>query len=257
MPIRDSAQLYDGLADLYFRTGRARDAEATARELLKTSPDDIDAHKLLGRIYLRQLGEQQNAPFPRPRPRATLSTRRSPNSKRSSRCSPRASRITWFWAQLYTVKHQQAKAEEQFKIAQDIEPESEEVVLNLARVYVESGDIEHAAKLIEAVPENDRTARMEFTLGAAYDQMKRPKDAIAAYKRAADLEPGDVPTMNALGQALLNDNQFDAALKQYKDIAAGRSRRRRRPGPHRRDSAPPGQIRRCAGHHSQGAQEGS
>jgi tetratricopeptide (TPR) repeat protein len=61
---------------------------------------------------------------------------------------------------------------------------------------------------------------MEFTLGAAYDQMKRPKDAIAAYKRAADLEPGDVPTMNALGQALLNDSQFDAALKQYKDIAA-------------------------------------
>ena len=121
---------------------------------------------------------------------------------------------------LYTVKHQQAKAEEQYKIAQSIEPESEEVVLNLARVYVESGDIDRAAKLIEAVPESDRTARMEFTLGAAYDQLKRPKDAIAAYKRATDLEPGDVPTMNALGQALMNDNQFDAALKQYKDISA-------------------------------------
>ena len=92
------------------------------------------------------------------------------------------------------MKHQQAKAEEQYKIAQSIEPESEEVVLNLARVYVESGDIDRAVKLIEAVPESDRTARMEFTLGAAYDQLKRPKDAIAAYKRAADLEPGDVPT---------------------------------------------------------------
>ena len=34
-----SPQLYDGLAELYFRTGRARDAEATARELLKTSPE--------------------------------------------------------------------------------------------------------------------------------------------------------------------------------------------------------------------------
>ena len=68
---------------------------------------------------------------------------------------------------------------------------------------------------------------MEFTLGATYDQLKRPKDAIAAYKRAAELEPGDVPTMNALGQALLNDNQLDAALKQYKDICRSRSRRRR------------------------------
>ena len=29
-----------------------------------------------------------------------------------------------------------------------------------------------------------------------------------------------MPTMNALGQALLNDGQFDAALKEYKDISA-------------------------------------
>ena len=97
--------------------------------------------------------------------------------------------------QLYTVKHQPQKAEEQFKTAQAIEPDSEEVVLNLARLYAESGDIEHAAKVIEAVPESDRTPKMEFALGAAYDQMKQPKDAIAAYQRAADMEPGDVHTM--------------------------------------------------------------
>ena len=61
--------------------------------------------------------------------------------------------------QLYTVKHDSKKAEEQFKTAQDIEPDSEEVVLNLARLYAESGDLEHAAKVIEAVPEADRTAQ--------------------------------------------------------------------------------------------------
>ena len=58
--------------------------------------------------------------------------------------------------QLYTVKHEPQKAENQFKTAQSLEPESEEVVLNLARLYAESGDVEHAAKVIEAVPE--RTA---------------------------------------------------------------------------------------------------
>jgi tetratricopeptide (TPR) repeat protein len=214
-----SPQLYDGLAELYFRTGRARDAEATARELLKTSPDDIDAHKLLGRIYLRQLGDQQNAPSSAS-PSGNALDLAIAEFEKIVALLPKSVEDHMVLGSLYTVKHEQAKAEAQYKIAQDIEPESEEVVLNLARVYVESGDIDRAAKLIEAVPENDRTARMEFTLGAAYDQLKRPKDAIAAYKRAADLEPGDVPTMNALGQALLNDSQFDAALKQYKDIAA-------------------------------------
>ena len=214
-----SAQLYDGLAELYFRTGRGRDAEATARELLKTSPDDVDAHKLLGRIYLRQLGEQQNGPSSSSGSGTALDLAITEFEKIVS-LQPKSVEDHMVLGSLYTVKHQQAKAEEQYKIAQSIEPESEEVVLNLARVYVESGDIDRAVKLIEAVPESDRTARMEFTLGAAYDQLKRPKDAIAAYKRATDLEPGDVPTMNALGQALLNDNQFDAALKEYKDVAA-------------------------------------
>jgi tetratricopeptide (TPR) repeat protein len=60
---------------------------------------------------------------------------------------------------------------------------------------------------------------MEFTLGAAYDQLKRPKDAISAYQRAADIEPGDPHTLEALAQALLNNNQLDEALKQYKQLA--------------------------------------
>jgi tetratricopeptide (TPR) repeat protein len=215
-----SAQLYDGLAELYFRApGHMREAETTARELLKTSPNDVDAHKLLGRIYLRQLGEQQNAPSSAS-PSGNALDQAIAEFEKIVALLPKSVEDHMVLGSLYTVKHLQAKAEEQYKIAQDIEPESEEVVLNLARVYVESGDIERAAKLIQAVPESDRTARMEFTLGAAYDQLKRPKDAIAAYKRAADLEPGDVPTMNALGQALLNDSQFDAALKQFKDIAS-------------------------------------
>jgi thioredoxin-like negative regulator of GroEL len=67
--------------------------------------------------------------------------------------------------QLYTVKHDQKKAEEQFKTAQAMEPDSEEVVLNLARLYAESGDIEQEAKVIETVPAADRTAKMEDVAG--------------------------------------------------------------------------------------------
>ena len=54
-------QLNDGLADLYFRTGHTHDAEVTARGLLKATPNDIDAHKLLGKIYLRALSDGSNA----------------------------------------------------------------------------------------------------------------------------------------------------------------------------------------------------
>ncbi|HEY3706621.1 MAG TPA: tetratricopeptide repeat protein [Terracidiphilus sp.] len=212
-----SAALYDGLADLYFRTGKTRDAESTEREVLKNHPDDVDAHKLLGRIYLRQLGEQQNS-VSSSSPSGNTLDQAIGEFEKIVALQPRSVEDRMILGQLYTVKHQAAKAEEQFKIAQDIEPESEEVVLNLARVYAENNNLEQAAKVIEAVPVNDRTARMEFTLGATYDQLKRTKDAIAAYKSAVDLQPGDVPTLNALAQAELNDGQLDDALKTYKDL---------------------------------------
>ena len=121
--------------------------------------------------------------------------------------------------QLYTVKHEGTKAEEQFSTAREIEPDSEDVILNLARVYSENGDLDKAAKVIESVPESDRTPRMEFTLGDTYDHLKRNKDAIAAYMRAKDMQPDDVPTLTALGQAQMNDDQYDAALKTFRDLA--------------------------------------
>jgi tetratricopeptide (TPR) repeat protein len=213
-----SPALYDGLADLYFRTGKSHEAESTEREVLKNHPDDVDAHKLLGRIYLRQLGEQQNS-VSSSSPSGNTLDQAIAEFEKIVALQPRSVEDRMILGQLYTVKHQEAKAEEQFKIAEDIEPESEEVVLNLARVYAENNNLEQAAKAIEAVPENDRTARMEFTLGATYDQLKRSKDAIAAYKRADDLQPDDVPTLSALGQAQLNDNQFEEALKTYQGLA--------------------------------------
>jgi tetratricopeptide (TPR) repeat protein len=214
-----SAQLSDALADLYLRTpGHLHDAEATARGLLKTSPNDIDAHKILGRIYLRQLSEAQNA-VSSASPSGNVLDQAIAEYEKIISLEPKDVEDRMVLGQLYTVKHEPQKAEEQFKTAQAIEPDSEDVVLNLARLYAESGDVEHAAKVVEAVPESDRTSKMEFALGAAYDQMKRPKDAIAAYKRAIDIEPGDVRTMGALAQALLTDDQLDAAMKEYQELA--------------------------------------
>jgi len=213
-----SPQLNNALADLYFRTGHVHEAESTARELLKSAPDDIDAHELLGRIYLRALSEGQNAGAS-PAPASKVLDQAIAEYERIVSLQPKSVEDHMVLGQLYTVKHDAKKAEEQFKIAQAIEPDAEEVVLNLARLYAESGDFAQAVKVMEAVPVADRTVKMEDALGAAYEELKQAKDAIAAYRRATALEPGDLRSMDALAQALLNDNQFDEALKQYKELA--------------------------------------
>jgi len=213
-----SPRLNNELAELYFRIGRSHDAESAARLLLKSSPNDLEAHKLLGRIYLRSLSEGQNAPSSAS-PAGNVLDQAITEYEKIVALEPRNVEERMVLGQLYVVRHDQKKAQEQFKAAQAIEPYAEEVVLNLARMFAESGDISLAAKEIEAVPLTGRTARMEAALGGIYDQLKQTKDAVAAYQRACDMEPGDMRMTAALAQALFNDGQFDAALKQYKDLA--------------------------------------
>ncbi|MGH9560348.1 MAG: tetratricopeptide repeat protein [Terracidiphilus sp.] len=214
----NSAELADQLADLYFRIGRVRDAETTARALLKNSPKDTDAHKLLGRIYLGELSEGENGGAGAAAPHNVLDEAIAEFQKIVA-LQPKSVDDHMLLGQLYTVKHQPDQAEAEFKTALAIEPESEEAVLNLARLYAEKGDLEKATKTIESIPVDARTPKMEFTLGALYDQMKQPKDAIAAYKRAKDLDPSDVQIVDALAQDLLNNHQFDDALAQYKTLS--------------------------------------
>ena len=217
----DSPQLAVGLAELYFRAGRAREAIQTAQELIKKNPDNLEAHKLLGRIYLRSLGQDQNA--------QNAQSDATPNGQvldlaiaeftKIVDLQPKSIEDRLLLGQLYTVKHDTAKAEAQFKAAQEIEPASEEVVLNLARLYAESGDIKRSAELLEAVPVNDRTPKEEFALGGSYEQLKENKKAIAAYQRSVDMEPDNLEAIRALATALLTDNQLPEALKQFQELS--------------------------------------
>src|SRR6185437_8622950 len=54
-----SRLLQDGLAGLYFKLGRIREAVSVAQDRVTKDPDDVDAHELLGKVYLRSLGDMQ------------------------------------------------------------------------------------------------------------------------------------------------------------------------------------------------------
>jgi tetratricopeptide (TPR) repeat protein len=212
-----SPRINNALADLYFHAGRTREAESTARELLKSAPDDLDAHKLLGRIYLRELSEGESGPSSAAS--GKVLDQAIAEFEKIVALQPKSVEDHMLLGQLYNVKHDSKKAEEQFKTAKALEPDAEEVVLNLARLYSENGDLVNEIKELESIPAGERSAKMEDALGAAYEQLKQPKLAIAAYQRAAEQEPGDLRTLDALAQALFDDNQFDEALKHYRELA--------------------------------------
>src|SRR5260370_2867555 len=54
-----SAYLTSGLAELYAKTGRIRDAVVEPQDIIKRNPNNLEARRLLGRIYLLSLGDMQ------------------------------------------------------------------------------------------------------------------------------------------------------------------------------------------------------
>ncbi len=111
-----------------------------------------------------------------------------------------------------------AKAEAQFQAAQKIDPNSEEVVLRMAQMYSEQGNLARAAKTLADVPAEDRSARINFALGNLYDQLKQPKDAAKAYQAAVDQDPDNTDAKRGLASALQASGQMDAAAKIYGQI---------------------------------------
>jgi tetratricopeptide (TPR) repeat protein len=210
-----SKYLNGGLAELYLRTGRVRDAVLAAQEILKNEPNNLEAHKLLGRVYLQSLGNVQNGG-----PSEKVLQLAIDEYSKIVQLQPKDIESRLLLGQLYTLAHDTPHAEEQFKAAASIDPGSEDVVLNLARLYSDSGDMTRAIAVLNAVPEDDRTAKMDYALGSSYDQLKDNKKAIDAYSKAFDMEPDNLDAERGLAQALLNDNQLAPALKHFETISA-------------------------------------
>ena len=209
-----SRELQDGLANLYFKLGRIREAVSAAQDQVAKHPDDVDAHILLGRVYLRSLGDGQG---PQSNDMLQASIK---EYEKIAQLKPDDLETHLLLGQLYGLDHDSAKAEQQFKIAQRIDSGSEEVVLSMARLYTEQGDLTKAAKVIADVSVDDRSARMDFALAGIYDQLKKPKEAAEAYRAALEQDPDNTDAKRGLGNALVADGQTDAAAKVFADLLA-------------------------------------
>jgi tetratricopeptide (TPR) repeat protein len=211
----DSVFLQNTLANTYFKLGRIREAIETAQTILNAHPDDLQAHKLLGRVYLRSLGDTENGQQPGPMLDLAIQ-----QFQKIIAIEPNQVEDRLLLGQLYTLKHDTKDAKAQFEQARRIEPNSEDVVLNLARLYGEQNNLPAAVAVLQSVHPDDRTFKIDLALAAAYDQSGNSKLAIAAYQDALTLQPDNLDAQRGLAEDLLANNQHDAALKLFQGIAS-------------------------------------
>src|SRR5271165_5355235 len=211
-----SDYLNAGLAELYARTGRIKDAVLEAQDILKRDGNNLEAHRLLGRIYLRSLGDMQSGTQSQEILKLAIE-----QYEDIIRLDPKSVEDHLLLGRLYRLNNDLVKAENEFKTAVKIQPDSEEAVTALSILYNEEGDTSRALEVLNAFPEGARSAKLYSALGYTYEQNKAYKKAIEAYQKSVDLDHDNLDSVRGLAQNLLNDGQSDAALAQFKVIVEG------------------------------------
>jgi len=209
-----SAFLTAGLAELYAKTGRIRDAVIEAQDIIKHNPNNLEARRLLGRIYLRSLGDMEAGNGSQSVLKLAIE-----QYEQIVRLQPDSVDDHLLLGRLYRLNNDLQKAEAEFKTAVKLQPNSEEAVTMLAYLYNDLGDNNHATDVLSSIPKSERSAKLYAALGYTYEQQKQYKNAIDAYRNAMELDRDNLDAIRGLAENLLNDGQTEAALEQYKVIA--------------------------------------
>jgi tetratricopeptide (TPR) repeat protein len=129
-----SEYLKVGLAELYLGVGRIKNAVDVVQEIIQRDPNNLDARKLLGRIYLRSLGDMQSGTQSQSMLKLAIE-----QFEQIVRIAPDNIDDRLLLGRLYRLNNDHIKAENEFKTAVRLKPDSEEAVTTLAYLYNEEG----------------------------------------------------------------------------------------------------------------------
>src|SRR5882672_11513278 len=137
--------LTSGLAELYVKTGRIRDAVLEAQDIIKRDPNNLEAHKLLGRIYLRSLGDLPGGGNNGSDNVLKLAIEQY---EQIVKIEPNNVDNHLLLGRLYRLNNDLQKAEGELKTAVKLDPDSEEAITTLSLLYTDEGDSAHALAVL-------------------------------------------------------------------------------------------------------------
>jgi tetratricopeptide (TPR) repeat protein len=207
--------LSEELTDLYIQAGRIKDAVTEAEELLKQNPENLEARRLLGRIYARLIGDpQQN------RINEEMLKRAIEQYQKITSTDDKDQESWLMLGRLDRLAHNSPEAEKAYKQVLTQDSGNEEALLGLAMVYSDVGDTKNAIDMLRQVTVRNPNARTLATLASFYEQSRDYDNAADVWGQALAMEPDNARIKRALAQNLLFIKRYEDALKLYGEIAA-------------------------------------
>src|ERR1700688_3443126 len=206
-----AAMLSEELSDLYVQSGRLREAQTDAEEVLKQNPNDLNAHRLLARIFTRLVGDGRTGKVDE-----NMLRRATEQYQKITELAPQDIPAWLMLARLQKAADNSVDAQKSYQKVLDIEPDNEDALTGLALVYSDLGDTRKAAELLKVLAEKNPTPRSLTALAAAYEQMRDFKGAAAVLGKLLETNPpNDHEVKRNLAQDLMLAQDYKAALDVY------------------------------------------
>ncbi|MGA2326658.1 MAG: tetratricopeptide repeat protein [Bryobacteraceae bacterium] len=202
------------LTDLYIQAGKLADAVAEAEEMLKRNPDNLEARRMLGRIYSRLIQDPQQNRINQERLRQAIEQYRKITEKDGKDLD------AWLvLGRLYKIGQDSVESEKAYKKALELDPDNEYALSGMVMVYSDLGDAKNAVEMSRRLAERNPNSRTLRALAKAYEDLHDYAGAVQTLRRALELAPHDLEIGRNLADDLLMAGDIEAALKLYGELA--------------------------------------
>ena len=210
----NSTVIMERLAEIYAKSQRTHEALVEAQEVLKVDANDVNAHRLLARIYVRTLGdmgagEAQKENLDKAVEQFQAILKVQPDDTYSS---------LWL-ARLYRFENKHDEAEKVLRATVNRDPSNGAALEQLSQLLVDEGRSQEAITLLTQAAGDSASPDIYDLLGDAYAQSKDYAKSEDAYRKAVQEDPDDAAHVHGLAQALMSQEKFAEALEQYKRLS--------------------------------------
>ncbi|MFY9803364.1 MAG: tetratricopeptide repeat protein [Candidatus Acidiferrales bacterium] len=209
-----SPVIMERLAEIYAKSQHIRDAVEQAQAALKIDPDNVDAHRLLARIYVRTLGDLSAGDVQKENLAKAIE-----QFQAILKIQPDDAYSELWLARLYRFENQHGEAEKVLRDLLQRDPGNGPALEQLSQLLMDEGRSQEAEKLLADAANDSASPEVYDLLGDAYSQSKEYAKAEEAYRKAVEEDPDDPGHLHGLAQALMAQDKYAEALEEFKRLA--------------------------------------
>lgn len=214
----ESPTLAEELAGLYVRSGQIRSAVAEFEEAVRRNPEDVNARRILGRLYAARIRDGQSTRMNEDMLRQAVAQYEKVIEK-----APQDKEAWLMLGRLYKLLQNSPASERAFKKVLELDESNEDALTGLAMVYSDLGDTASASQMLKRVAEKNPSMRTLLALASAYEQLRQYREAAETYRRALEQNPDNLDLKRAWAQSLFAAEELDKAQAAFEELLQAES----------------------------------